>query len=95
MTKQFKELTFEEFCKYPLTYTMGMRYDWGAHRMHRNEELGIQKETITKQKVYGDIYSGWKDPLVVLYLDNDDRVFTTLDQLYVAYMEKVCNVKEY
>ena len=86
------ELTFEEFCKYPLQYTMGMRFDWGAQRMHRNEELGIQKEVITEQKVRDDIYSGWKDPTVAFYLDGDDRQFDTPDQLYVAYMEKVCGV---
>lgn len=86
------ELTYEEFLQQPLRYAMGMRFDWGAHRVYRNDALGIQKEVVTKQKVKGDIYSGWKDPDVALYLDGDKREFKTSDQLYVAYMEKVCGV---
>lgn len=87
------ELTYEEFCQKPLTYYQGMRFDWGAMRLHRNDELGIQKETVTKQKIKGNIYSGWKDPDVVFFLDGDKREFKTPDQLYVAYMEKVCGIK--
>ena len=86
------ELTFEEFCKMPLQYTMGMTFDWGAQRMHRNEELGVQKETVTERNVAGDIYSGWKDGTVAFFLDGDERQFDTVDQVYVAYMEKVCGV---
>lgn len=89
-----KELTYEEFCELPMTYVQGLRFDWGAHRMHRNEEHGIQRETITKQKRKNDIYSGWKDPKIVFFLDGDDRQFDTSDQVYVAYMEKVCGIKE-
>ena len=88
-----KELTYEEFCSYPLQYTLGARYDWGAHRVHRNEELRIQKETITKQKVSGNIYSGWKPATVAFFLDGDDRQFDTPDQVYLAYMERVCGMK--
>ena len=87
------ELTYEEFCALPLTYTQGMTFDWGAMRLHRHEETGIQKETVTKRKRKGDIYSGWKDPVVAFFLDGDARQFDTPDQLYVAYMEKVCGVK--
>lgn len=87
------ELTYEEFCDKPLQYTMGVRYDWGAHRLHRNEELGIQKEVVTEQKVKGNIYSGWKPATVAFFIDGDDKLYDTPDQLYVAYMAKVCEVK--
>jgi hypothetical protein len=88
------ELTFEEFCELPLIYTRGMRFDWGAKRMYRNEEIGLQVEVVTKQKVWGDIYSGWQPEKQVYFLDDDDRQFDTVVEAYVAYMEKVCGVKE-
>jgi hypothetical protein len=87
------ELTYEEFCMLPMQYYQGIRYDWGAMRLHRNDAHGIQKETVTKQKKRGDIYSGWKDPDIVYFLDGDDREFKTTDQIYVAYMEKACGIK--
>ena len=89
-----KELTFEEFCKLPLQYTIGMTFDWGAHRMHRNDDIGLQVETVTKRKINGDIYSGWGEQKRVFYLDGDDNVYETSDQVYVAYMEKVCGIGE-
>ena len=95
MTKKaMTELTFEEFCNLPLIYTLGARFDWGAHRQYRNEAHGLWVEVVTKQMVRGDIYSGWHAGQVCYYLDGDDRTFTTPDQLYVAYMEQVCNIKE-
>lgn len=89
-----KELTFEEFCEIPMRHTMGISFDWGSLRMYRNEELGIQKDVVTKRKRKGDIYSGWKDAQVSFLLDSDKREFKTVDQLYVAYMEKVCGVTQ-
>jgi hypothetical protein len=88
-----KELTFEEFCNLPLTYYFGTNGDAGCSRLYRNNDFKFQKEVHTKRKKKGDIYSGWKEPIVVYFLDNDDREFTTVDQLYVAYMEKVCQIK--
>ena len=87
------ELTFEEFCQLPLIYTQGLRFDWGAKRMYRNEEIGLQVEVVTKQMVWGDIYSGWHPEKRAYFLDNDERQFDALDQVYVAYMEKVCGIK--
>lgn len=87
------ELTFEEFCKLPLLYTLGMRFDWGAKRMYRNEQIGLQVEVVTKQMIHGDIYSGWHPEKRAYFLDNDERQFDTADQAYVAYMEKVCGIK--
>jgi hypothetical protein len=86
------ELTFEEFCNKPLQYTLGFAGAW-CKRLYRNEELKIQKEVHTKRKIKGDIYSGWKEPVIAYFLDGDDREFQTVDQLYVAYMERVCGVK--
>jgi hypothetical protein len=88
------ELTFEEFCEQPLTYTLGMIGDWGAHRQFRNNELGIQQETVTQRKRHGDIYSGWRTSKHYFFLDNDPREFTTIADLYVAWMARVCGVEE-
>lgn len=87
------ELTFEEFCAMPFTYTLGMTFDWGAQRMYRNEQHGVQMEYVTKRKRKGDIYSGWKKQDTAYFLDGDEREFKTPDQIYVAYMKKVCGVK--
>lgn len=88
-----KELTFEEFCKLPLQYTLEMTFDWGAILMRRNDGIGLQVETVTKRKRKGDIYSGWKEQKQYYFLDGDDRQFDTQDQVYVAYMEKVCGIE--
>lgn len=84
------ELTFEEFCQQPLTYHMGMSGDWGAQRMYRNNELGIQREVHTKRKRYGDIYSGWHNGEVSYFLDGDPNEYKCAAELYVAWMAKVC-----
>ena len=87
------ELTFKEFCELPLTYTSGMTGDWGAHRMYRNADVGLQKEIVTQRAHHGDIYGGWKDSKVYYFLDGDPNTYKTIDQVYVAYMEKVCGVE--
>jgi hypothetical protein len=87
------ELTFEEFCALPMLYTVGMTCDWGAHRLYRNEDHGLQKECVTNRNRYGDIYSGWQKQQTAYFLDGNVRQFKTLDQLYLAYMEKVCGIK--
>ena len=86
------ELTFDEFTKLHMTNMLHISYDWGAASIDVNFSHGIRKEVITKRKVKGDIYSGWQEPDVGYFLGNDDREFKTVDQLYVAYMEKVCGV---
>lgn len=88
-----KELTFAEFCEIPLQYCGGIVTDRDARRMHRNEEFGIQREVHTKRKRRNDPYAGWKEGVVAFFLDGDDREFQTIDQVYVAYMEKVCQIK--
>jgi hypothetical protein len=36
----------------------------------------------------------WGTGSVYYFLDGDPRQFDAIDQVYVAYMEKVCGVKE-
>lgn len=88
-----KELTYEEFCELPMTYVLGTTGDWGAHRAYRNDECKLQREVVTKRKRHGDIYGGWKDGEIYYYLDGDQNTYRTTDQVYVAYMEKVCGIK--
>ena len=89
-----KELTYEEFCALPYQYVFGLNGDSGAHRIHANKEYGFQIDTITKRKVAGDIYSGWKKEKRIYSLRGDKRDFKTPDQLYVAYMEKACGIEQ-
>lgn len=84
------ELTFEEFCQLPLRYCLGLVSDVGARRLYRNDQIGLQKEVITKRKRNGDIYSGWRKGEAYYFLDRDPKEYRTPDQVYVAYMEKVC-----
>jgi len=88
------ELTYAEFCELPLQYTIGMTTAGGAIRMYRNEQLKIQKEVNTKRKRYDDIHGGWGKQTIAFFLDGDGRQFDTLEQVYMAYMQKVCGIKE-
>ena len=88
------ELTYEEFCALPLEYGMGMSTASGAQRLYRNEQIKLQKEVHTSRKRYDDIYGGWKEQTITFFLDGDVRQFDTLEDVYVAYMEKVCGFKE-
>ena len=81
-------LTFDEFGKLPLEYSMGINGDDGASRLYRNNEHGIQKEVHTKRKKKGDIYSGWKEGKVYYFLDGVDKEFRTIDELYKGYVER-------
>ena len=87
------ELTYEEFCFLPLVYTKGITTDRSASRLYRNNEHGLQREVHTMRKKAGDIYSGWKEGKVSYFLDGDEREFSNLAELYVAYMEKVCGAE--
>ncbi len=84
------ELTFEEFCQQPFNYVLGMTGDAGAHRMYRNDDLGIQKEVSAKRTRHGDIYSGWRDTEVYFFLDGDPAEYRCAAEVYVAWMAKVC-----
>ena len=84
------ELTFEEFCELRFDYIMGMTFDHGAQRMYRNDEHGLQHEIHTKRnKRTGE----WGKEKRYWFVDSDSRTFETIDECYVAFMEKVCEVK--
>jgi hypothetical protein len=89
-----KELTFEEFCNLPLMSNLGFQTDAGALRIWRNKAAGLTIEAFTPRKRKGDIYSGWKKSTRRYYLDGNAKCFETPDQVYVAYMEKVCGIGE-
>ena len=84
-----KELTFEEFCALPLPYTAGLRVKTYAVRQYKNKEHGIGKEINTP---FSEKRWSWGKPKVVYFMIDDERNFDTVDQLYVAYMEKACGV---
>jgi hypothetical protein len=84
------ELTYEEFCALPLTYTFGMSGDKFAIRQYMNTEHGICKETYTPLNA---LRHEWGKPTIVFYMPDDERTFDTPDQLYVAYMGKACGIE--
>ena len=84
------ELTFDEFCQLPMLYMGGIAYETGAQRMYRNNDCGIQKEIITKRNAHT---MEWHEGKAYYFVDGDQREFSTIDQWYVAYMEKVCGVR--
>jgi acyl CoA:acetate/3-ketoacid CoA transferase alpha subunit len=85
-----KELTFEEFCAKPMELVMHISAE-KEHYLHRaNREVGVTKIVITKVGKYG----GFGKSYTSYILKDDERVFTTADQVYLAYMEKVCGVNQ-
>ena len=88
MTKQ-KELTFEEFCAQPMQLVMHISGE-KEHYLHRcATDVGVSKITITRVKKTG----GFGKSYSTYHLRDDERVFKEADQVYLAYMEKVCGVK--
>lgn len=85
------ELTFEEFCQLPMTYTTGYSFESGAHRLYRNHAHGIQKEVFTKRNLNT---LQWGNGKAYYFVDGDPRQFETVADCYVAYMEKVCGVTQ-
>ena len=83
------ELTFAEFSELPLTYTFGMSASTYAVRQYQNLGHGIAKEVNTP---FNEKKWEWGKPKVVYFMPDDERNFDTVDQLYVAYMGKVCGV---
>lgn len=84
-----KELTFEEFCAQPMHLVMHISGE-KEHYLHRHaKDVGVSKITITKVGKYG----GFGKSSTTFLFQDDHRVFATADQVYLAYMEKVCGVK--
>ena len=84
-----KELTFEEFCAKPMRMVMHLNGEKKNYLHRFNDDLRVSKTTITKKNKYGEFTKSFD----VYILDNDPRNFQTADQVYLAYMEKVCGVK--
>lgn len=83
------EYTFEEFCALPMTLSMHISGD-REHYLHRyNPSTGVNKVVATPVKKTG----GFGKAVCFYYLPNDPRTFHTADQIYLAYMEIVCEVK--
>ena len=82
------EYTFEEFCTLPMT--LGMHISGSReHYLHRfNPSTGVNKVVITPVKKNGE----FGKPVCFYYLPEDKRIFHSADQVYVAYMERVCGV---
>jgi len=83
------ELTFEEFCNLPMQYTMGI-----AIGKKRQANVSRQFDWFAKEVVtpYNPKTMEWGEGRTYYFLDGDKRCFDTVDQVYVAYMEKVCGV---
>ena len=83
-----KELTFEEFCSQPMQLVMHISGE-KEHYLHRYAPaVGVSKIVITRVGKYG----GFGKSTATYHLKDDIRVFKEADQVYVAYMEKVCGV---
>lgn len=83
-----KEYTFAEFCELPMTMSMHISGS-KEHYLHRfQRETNVNKVVITPVKKNGEFGKA----SVIYYLPEDSRTFYTADQVYVAYMEKVCGV---
>ena len=83
-----KELTFEEFCAQPMGLVMHISGE-KEHYLHRHaSDVGVSKIIITRVKKHG----GFGKSYTTYHLKDDKRVFNEPDQVYLAYMERVCGV---
>lgn len=74
-------ISFAEFLALPLEFVSAMDGDWGGHIVRRNNEHGLQVETVTAKTTTGQ----WKKGQRYYYLDGDEREFETADACYNAY----------
>lgn len=82
------ELTFEEFCAQPMQLVMHISGE-KEHYLHRHAPaVGVSKITITRVNKHG----GFGKYSSTYHMRDDTRVFKEADQVYLAYMEKVCGV---
>lgn len=83
------EYTFEEFCAQRMELVMHISGN-KEHYMHRfNKETGVNKVTVTQKKKNGD----YGNPSSIYYINDDPNNYDTVDQIYVAYMKKVCGIE--
>ena len=77
-------ISFAEFTELPLTYVHGMQGSKGAHRVYRNDDVGLQVEVVTAKTKSG----GWAKGQRYYFLDGDERQFETALDCYNAYRGK-------
>ena len=65
-------------------FLRSMAFSDHHHALSRNDELGVQRETITRKGANGE-FKGAKS---FYFIDNDDREFLSEDELIEAYNEK-------
>ena len=81
-----KELTFEEFCQQPMKLVMHISGE-KEHYLHKHSEpVGVSIITVTPVKKNGNFGT----PRQIFIFDQKD--YATVDQVYVAYMAKICGV---
>ena len=83
------ELTFEEFCALKMEMVMHISGTKEHYLHHFNYETGVNRVTVTPVK---NTYEFGK-PSIIYYINDDPINYKTPDQMYVAYMKKVCGVK--
>lgn len=81
MTSNKPIISYAEFASLPTTYVRGMAGEWGAHRVYRNDEHGLQVEVITGRTRSGT----WTKGQRYYFLDGDDREFESVEACYQAY----------
>ena len=81
-------MTYEEFCKLPLEYRLGLRGERSAQRMYRNDAHGVQKEVVTP---YNPGRMTWGTPKVSFFLDGDKREFLTAKDCWEAKQMEIFN----
>lgn len=86
-----KELTYEEFCALPMQYTWGLSLETGAFRQHSNLQIGLIREMYTPRN---PDTGKWGKGKIWFCLKGRKEIYKTPDQVYVAYMEKVCGVTQ-
>lgn len=83
-----KELTFEEFCAQPMELRMHISEEKEHYLQYHAPSVDVSKIVITRVKKNG----GFGKSYTSYILKGDDRLFKEPDQVYLAYMEKVCGV---
>jgi hypothetical protein len=84
-----QELTFAEFCQMPMELVWHISTDKQHLLSKFNKETGVLRHTVTRINRRGEFGKS----TTTYSLEGDSRTFTAPDQVYVAYMEKVCGVK--